>query len=257
MSNLILGLHDTGRRIGWRQSNLALVKNYEKAHPSGVNVYIQRGGPLNDYPITYAVKYGANIVIINYILDIMVNIHGYDQLYLDNVKDGMVTSLFDLNDAAWRKTTLPQVQEIYRKEKERREDLDILNTWNGIHEEVPVYYAIWGEARLEVVQFFCENMGIENVMHWRDEYGWTLLHYVVKWNRPHLIGYILSILGEEFAEIRNDKGRMPYEYAEMHNKVQCLELLMNPDQTIKKYLEQSADKDIKNCSFTSASTIKN
>ena len=123
MSNLILGLHDTGRRIGWRQSNLALVKNYEKAHPSGVNVYIQRGGPLNDYPITYAVKYGANIVIINYILDIMVNIHGYDQLYLDNVKDGMVTSLFDLNDAAWRKTTLPQVQEIYRKEKERREEV--------------------------------------------------------------------------------------------------------------------------------------
>ena len=26
---------------------------------------------------------------------------------------------------------MPQVQEIYRKEKERREDLDILNTWNG------------------------------------------------------------------------------------------------------------------------------
>ena len=51
---------------------------------------------------------------------------------------------------------------------------------------------------------------------------------------------MLHILGEDFAEIRNDKGRMPYEYAEMHSKVACLELLMNPDQTVKKYVESIA-----------------
>eukprot|EP00943_MAST-04B_sp_MAST-4B-sp1_P002655 g2655.t1 len=240
MSNIIKGLHDTGRRIGWRQSNLAVIKRHEEQHPAGVNVYIQRGGPLNDYPITYAVYYGANIVVINYILDIMVTVHKYDNIYLENVKNGMVTSLFDLNDAAWRKTTLNQIKAIYDKEVERKKDLDILNSWNGIHQEIPLYYAIWGEARLEVVEFLCTNMGIENVLHWRDEYGWTLLHYIVKWNRPHLIGYMLHILGEDFAEIRNDKGRMPYEYAEMHNKVACLELLMNPDQTVKKYVESIA-----------------
>ena len=85
---------------------LIYLKRYEEQHPAGVNVYIQRGGPLNDYPITYAVYYGANIVIINHILDIMVNIHAYDNKYLENVKNGMVTSLFDLNDAAWRKTKI-------------------------------------------------------------------------------------------------------------------------------------------------------
>ena len=235
MASLIKGLHDTGRRIGWRQTNIAVVKRYESQHPLGKNVYIQRGGPLNDFPITYAVYYGANVVIINYILGEMVRVHGYNENYRQNVKDGMITSLFDLNDAAWRKTTLPQIMEIYRKEVERSKELDILNATNGFHSEIPLYYAIWGGARLEVVQFICENMGIENALSWRDEYGWTLLHYVVKWNRPHLIAYFLSVLGEDMAEIRNDKGRMPYEYAEMHGKQECLELLMNPDKTLKEY----------------------
>ena len=64
-------------------------------------------------------------MIINYILGEMVRVHGYNENYQQNVKDGMICSLFDLNDAAWRKTTLPQVSEIYRKEVERSKELDI------------------------------------------------------------------------------------------------------------------------------------
>ena len=44
------------------------------------------------------------------------------------------------------------------------------------------------------------------------------------------------------AEVRNDKGRMPYEYAEMHGKQECLELLMNPDKTLKEYAPRPVRK---------------
>ncbi len=210
------------------------IKELEKTE--GLNVYVKKGGNLKDIPLVYAAWYRCKKTVLLHILERMVEVHGYSTQFAECVQFGMVTSLFDPDANRWRKTTLSQIQELVEKEASRPSE--ILNTYRGFHDEVPIYYALWGEARLEVVEWMCETGGIDYVMNWRDDRGWTLLHYCCKWNRPRVIPYFLSVFGTDFALIRNDSGRIAIEYAEKEGKEKhaIIDLLMNPKETLNHYL---------------------
>ena len=233
---MIKHLHDTGQRIGWSKTYLRKIKEFEEKE--GLGVYVRKGGNLKTIPLVYAAWYRCKKDVMSHILKVMVEHHGYSTEFAERVQFGMVTSLFDPDADRWRKTTLPQVQELAQMEPSGT--LRVLNSYNGFHDELPIYYALWGEARVEVVEWMCETGGIDRVMEWRDENGWTLLHYCSKWNRPRVIPYLLSVFGTDFALIRNDSGRIAIEYAEKEGKEKhaVIDVLMNPKETLVHYMEE-------------------
>ena len=131
----------------------------------------------------------------------------------------MITHLHDNNGRKWPKTELELVKKFVQLHP------GAINRPGGVGNKVPIYYAVWHGAPLNVVKFMGENMRLENARKFRGTDGWTLLYYAVVWKHYHLIPYLLSIHPESLSIPDSETGFTPLQEARIRNDKRAIELL--------------------------------
>ena len=156
--------------------------------------------------------------------------------------DRMIKSLHEFHQQRWSITTIPHIEMLLqRNNKALHEEMTIWNSY-------PVYYAIICGAKLKIVVWLVEKTGKDFVRKLEFNHKWNLLHHVVYRNHPHLIPYLLDLLGTDLLKIETEDDNMftPMEFAKdlslKKRKKRCVELLTNPEETVKKYQERVEDE---------------
>ena len=104
---------------------------------------------------------------------------------------------------------------------------------------IPLHFAIAGGARLDVVEWICEQMGFDKIKTIKDTYRLgTLLHCVVRCKHNHLIPYLL-FTNPKAADIRDLYGFTPIDYAKENNDKKSIDFLSDSKKTIKGYEKYS------------------
>eukprot|EP00943_MAST-04B_sp_MAST-4B-sp1_P004553 g4553.t1 len=153
-----------------------------------------------------------------------------------------IKSLHEFHPQRWSVTTIPHLEMLLqRNDKALHEEMTI---WNSF----PVYYAVICGAKLEVVEWLVEKTGKEFVKKLEFSNNWNFIHFCAYRNHPHLIPYLLDLLGTETLRVETTDSDCftPMEFAKdlrlKKKKRQCVALLKNPEETIRKYQERVEDE---------------
>ena len=127
----------------------------------------------------------------------------------------MIKSLHEFHPKRWSITTISHIEMLLKRNQ------------NALHEEMtlwnsyPVYYAIICGAKLRVVEWLVENTGKDFVRSLEFNNRWNFFHFCVYRNHPHLLPYLLNLLGTKLLtfETEDDDFFTPMEFAkDIRNK---------------------------------------
>jgi hypothetical protein len=146
----------------------------------------------------------------------------------------MISHMHENNSVRWPKTTVEHVTELVRTHP------GVLNRSGGIGSKdvnwmkVPLYYAVWQNAPLDVVVWMVEKMGAHRVKEWRGHEGMTFLYYAVFWNHHRLIPYLVYV-HPEAVNITNEFGFSPLREATIKKHKEAIAMLSDVKETIRAY----------------------
>ena len=142
-----------------------------------------------------------------------------------------IEDLHDPNVEHWHNTTLEHVQSLIQK------DPGALTTKGGLFYNYPIYFALFGHAKFEVVKAMLERIGKTHeagIKFVCEDNGDTLLHLAADNNDFELIPYLLA-MDPELAEMHCNDGKTALERAQDLNSHHGIELLETPEFTIEEY----------------------
>ena len=232
-SIMIENLWESKYKNGWPHTTVQYVKKLIKKDP---NALLKVGGKANRLPIYYAVRNKCKTNVKDFILTEMVMSNKYKTKYIA-LKTTMIKDLWD--SIGWRETTIDVVKELVMVNRlalfQDRNGNEVKNR-NGM---IPLHFAIAGGARLDVVEWICEQMGFDKIKTIKDTYRLgTLLHCVVRCKHHHLIPYLL-FTNPKAADIRDLYGFTPIDYAKENNDKKSIDFLSDSKKTIKGYEKYS------------------
>jgi hypothetical protein len=141
-------------------------------------------------------------------------------------------------DAAhWKSTTRQHIQTLV--ENAMAVGHDILNEVDHgdkhLHKykTIPIYYAIFHGAKLNVVQYMAKT-NLKGTIDWRSDDGSTLLHIAAWKNRHEDIPFLLSI-SPEWAAVTNDNGISALDLAINYNSLESEHHLTDVASTVEHY----------------------
>ena len=137
----------------------------------------------------------------------------------------MIRSFHEYDKERWAVTTIGQLEFLLKRNK------DALHEEMTLYNSYPVYYAIICGAKLDVVHWIVERTGVDFVRKLKFNNNWNFLHFAAYNNFPHLIPYLLDLLGTGtlFQETEDDDCFTPLEFAKdircRKRKVKCIYML--------------------------------
>ena len=150
----------------------------------------------------------------------------------------MIRSFHEYDKERWAVTTIGQLEFLLQRNK------DALHEEMTLYNSYPVYYAIICGANLDVVHWIVERTGADFVRKLKFNNNWNFLHFAAYNNFPHLIPYLLDLLGTGTLsqETEDDDCFTPLEFAKdircRKRKVKCIHMLSHPEETVKLYREK-------------------
>ena len=217
----------------WRNTTVEIVEKLSNKNPGAL---VKRDGDYGYYPLFYAMYYNANLSVINYIVKEMVETYQYPSEWRNNLKKGMIHSLYE-SSHCWKRTSIKHIQLIVNQ------DVKVLVKKN-VFGTIPLFYAIKNGAKLEVLIWLCEQTGIDVVKKWRSD-GWTdvrsnteatFLHVAAWYKHSHMIPYLLTIFPEAI-DIKSNYDFTPLDWAKKWKFPTIYDLLIKPEATRKEYKE--------------------
>ena len=101
------------------------------------------------------------------------------------------------------------------------------------YKTIPIYYAIFHGAKLNVVQYMAKT-NLKGTIDWRSDDGSTLLHIAAWKNRHEDIPFLLSI-SPEWAAVTNDNGISALDLAINYNSLESEHHLTDVASTVEHY----------------------
>ena len=229
---MIKNLWESKYKSGWPHTTVRHVRNLMRQNTGSL---LLPGGKAKRLPLYYAVKHRCKTNVKEFILTEMVSSGKFKTKYAA-METIMIEDLWD--SFGWRETSIDRVKNLVMYNKM---GLIVDRHGNeGSHEcMLPIYFAVSGGAKLDVVEWICEQMGVEKVNKLREPYSLgTLLHSAIRGNHSHLVPYLLSIHPKS-CNIRDIRGNFPADYAIENNATKIVEMLSAPEKTISSYEQYS------------------
>ena len=229
---MIKNLWESKYKSGWPHTTVRHVRNLMRQNKGSL---LQQGGQAQRLPLYYAVKHGCKMNVKEFILTEMVSSGKFETKYAA-METIMIEDLWD--SFGWRETSIDRVKNLVLFNKM---GLIVDRHGNeGDHEcMLPIYFAVSGGAKLDVVEWICEQIGVERVKRLREPYSLgNLLHSAVRGNHAHLVPYLMSIYPKS-CNARDIRGKFPADYAIENNATKLVDMLSAPEKTIRSYEQYS------------------
>eukprot|EP00943_MAST-04B_sp_MAST-4B-sp1_P008355 g8355.t1 len=233
-TTMIKDLWESNHMSSWPHTTVKLVKKLLKLDPGAL---LQEGGKACRLPIFYAVHHRSKTSVKDFILTEMVMSNQYKTKHIA-LKTTMIKDLWD--NIGWRETTVDVVKELVMANRLALNLDRYGNETNGNEcTMVPLKFAVSGGARLDIIEWICDQMGIEKVKRIKDSYSLgTLLHCATRCKHHHLIPYLLFIHPKAL-DTRDLYGKMPIDYAKDHNDKKAIDMLTESKKTMQRYKDYS------------------
>ena len=146
-----------------------------------------------------------------------------------------IKTIWDLN--GWKDTTLDYLEYLVWSQNSKLCLAEKHGQLKNMGYNIPIFWAVRGGARIEIIRWMYNQTGIEVARSSRDSLrSSTLLHFAACDNRPHLIPFLLS-QAPESVTTRDSSGATPLEEAQRWKHELCIRLLIDPRLTLSEYAE--------------------
>ena len=129
-----------------------------------------------------------------------------------------IVSLHDYSEH-WARTKLDIIEDLYKQNPSVLLELDEYGL-------LPVVYAAWKGAKLDVFSWMCKHTGIDVVKKWRDSPGWCIFHYAAAFNQSHLLPYLMSVFPEGADVVEDMYGGNALYWANKRGHEMCAKILI-------------------------------
>ena len=151
------------------------------------------------------------------------------------LRSNCIKTIWDLH--GWKNTTLDYLEYLVRSQNSKSCLVEKHGQLKNMGYNIPLFWAVRGGARIEIVRWMYNATGTEVARSSRDSLrNSSLLHFAACENRPHLIPFLLSQAPESVIT-RDSSGATPLEEARRWKHELCIRLLIEPHLTLTEYAE--------------------
>jgi hypothetical protein len=239
---MITDLHNASHK-NWACTTIEHIKELLNV-PTNKDALVTMDKQTKMLPLSFAIHYNAKKQVQKFILDEMRARHELSGVFLNGLQDGMVHTVYSFDKRAWQKTSKAYLIELLRMEENTLNQTPYLLTRKRLLEErdcignLPIYYAIAYDAKLEVVKYMyeCNRVGSLKWLNCVEPYRrQNVLHTAARMNRVHCVSFLLY-MGEGTESAKDLFQKTALDHAMEGSFEHCIQLLKHPQKTREEYM---------------------